>query len=116
MTEQLLNTVIDALEDLKAQDIKVLNVHTVSQFTDVMVIASGNSRRQVAALSQHVIEKAKAIGHQPLGEEGKDVGEWSLVDLGDIVVHIMQPEIRDFYQLEKLWHSDSSVTQQAHTN
>ncbi len=113
MTEQLLNTVINALEDLKAHDIKVLNVKTVSHFTDIMVIASANSRRQVAALSQHVIEKAKAFGHQPLGEEGRDVGEWSLVDLGDIVVHIMQPEIRDFYQLEKLWHTDPAVAQQA---
>lgn len=102
-TEQLLEVVTNALSDLKAQDITVLNVRDLCTITDAMVIASGHSRRQVIALARHVVERVKAHGKQPLGEEGSDVGEWSLVDLGDIVVHVMQPQIRDFYQLEKLW-------------
>lgn len=92
-----------ALEEKKALDIKVLDVRNISNFTDIMIIASGSSQRQVNALAWHVIEQAKAHGHAPLSEKGRDTGEWALVDLGDVVVHVMQPHIRDFYQLEKLW-------------
>lgn len=68
-----------------------------------MVVATGRTARQAIALAQYVIEKAKSYGHRPLGDEGRDVGEWVLVDLGDVIVHVMQPQTRDFYQLEKLW-------------
>lgn len=99
----LLNIVINALEDLKAKDIKVLDVRNLSSITDTMVIASGTSSRQVVALGEKVIESVKEHGLQPLGSEGMTEGEWVLVDLGDIIVHVMLPQTRDFYQLEKLW-------------
>jgi ribosome-associated protein len=100
-TEQFLTIAKNALEDKKAIDIKVLDVRKISSITDFMIVATGNTARQVIALAQHVVEKAKAHGHRPLGEEGSS--EWALVDLGDVIVHIMQPQARDFYQLEKLW-------------
>lgn len=100
---QLKKLVVTALEDLKAGDIKVLDVRGLSNVTDLMVIASGTSDRQVKALANNVIEQAKLKGHPPIGVEGEQVGEWALVDLGDVVVHIMLPTVRDFYNLEKLW-------------
>ncbi len=113
-TEQLLPIVIDALEDLKAQEIKVLDVRGMSSITDYMIIASGSSNRQVAAIADNVTKKVKEQGYRPLGEEGANEGEWVLVDLGDIIVHVMQPQVRDFYQLEKLWgelgKTDAHVT------
>lgn len=102
-TAQLRDLVVDALEDLKAVDLKILDVHDRTSFTDVMVIASGTSDRHVKSLSGNVVQKVKAAGEQPLGVEGQDAGEWVLVDLGNVVVHVMQPRTRDFYQLEKLW-------------
>ncbi len=102
-TKQLLEIVINALEDRKAHDIKVLNVQKMSNVTDYMVIASGQSNRQVVAIADNVVEQTKAHDLRPLGHEGTDSGEWVLVDLGDVIVHVMQPEVRDFYQLEKLW-------------
>jgi len=111
--EQFLAIVKNALEDKKATNIKVLDVRKISSITDFMIIATGQTARQVIALAQHVVEKAKAHGQRPLGEEGTQVGEWALVDLNDIIVHIMQPQTRDFYQLEKLWSEmgkDSSPT------
>ena len=101
--EQLKQLVIDAIEDVKGIDIKVLDVRDQSSVTDVMVIASGNTARQVKAISDNIIEKAKAAGVRPLGVEGEQHAEWVLVDLGDVIAHIMQPSIRDFYNLEKLW-------------
>jgi len=102
-SHQLLNIVTQALEEKKATDIKILDVRNISSFTDTMVVASGSSHRQVKALAYHVIEQVKASGQRPLGEQGRESGEWALVDLGEIVVHVMQPQVRDFYQLEKLW-------------
>lgn len=101
--EQLKQLVVDAIEDVKGIDIKVLDVRGQSSVTDVMIIASGNTARQVKAIADNVIEKAKAAGVRPLGVEGEQHAEWVLVDLGDVVAHIMQPSIRDFYNLEKLW-------------
>lgn len=101
--EQLKQLVVDAIEDVKGIDIKVLDVREQSSVTDVMVIASGNTARQVKAIANNIVEKAKAAGARPLGMEGEQHGEWILVDLGDVVAHIMQPSIRDFYNLEKLW-------------
>ena len=102
-TEKLLTLAKNALEDKQAADIQTLNVREFSSITDFMVIATGKTARQANALAQHVIEQAKASGYRPLGEEGRDTGEWVLIDLGDVIVHIMQPQTREFYQLEKLW-------------
>lgn len=95
--------VVDAIEDLKGVDVVSLDVRGLTDVTDFMIIASGRSDRQVSAIAEHVIEKAKAAGVRPLGVEGLDRGEWVLVDLCDVVVHVMQREARDYYQLEKLW-------------
>ncbi|WP_455208202.1 ribosome silencing factor [Kaarinaea lacus] len=104
--EELTKVVIDALEDMKAQDIRVIDVRGKTSVTDVMVISSGTSNRHIKSQAEHVVEKAKEHGVKPLGVEGEKEAEWVLVDLGDVVVHVMQPEIRDFYHLEKLWATD----------
>ena len=103
-TTDLLDFVVKVLEDNKAEDITRLNVHELTTVTDWMVICSGNSKRHVHALGDHVVTKVKAQGIQPLGVEGESQNEWLLVDLGNIVIHIMLPEIRKFYSLEKLWN------------
>lgn len=102
-SKALADLAVAALEDLKATDITVLDVTGMSSMTDVMIVASGRSSRQVRAIVNHLVTEAKAKGYKPLGVEGEKEGEWGLVDLGDVVVHVMQPEVRDFYQLEKLW-------------
>ncbi len=101
--EQLKDFVIDRLEDLKAKDIKILDVKSISSITDYMVICSGTSNRHVKSIAHNLIREIKDQGLMPLGIEGDDVAEWVLVDLGDLVAHIMLPQTRDFYQLEKLW-------------
>lgn len=106
--EDLIKSVEGALEKLKAKDVVRIDVRELTGVTDYMIIASGGSSRQVSALADSVIEKAKEIGRRPMGVEGKESGEWVLVDLGDIVVHIMQPATREFYDLEKLWQSAES--------
>ncbi|WP_296590892.1 ribosome silencing factor [Methylophaga sp.] len=110
--EQLKLLVIDALEDIKAEDITVLDVTGMTDVTDVMIIATGKSNRQVKALANEVSSQAKAAGVQPLGMEGEDIGEWALVDLGDVIAHIMTPQTRATYNLEKLW-SVAEVIQSA---
>lgn len=105
--EQLKDLVVDALEDRKGIDIQVLDVRDKSSVTDILVIAGGNSTRQVKALADSVVEKAKDSGIQPLGMEGQEESSWVLVDLGDVVVHVMLPETRDFYNLEKLWGEEA---------
>lgn len=113
-TEQVKKLVLEALEDSKAKDWVVLDVKAASSVTDYMIIASGSSSRQVTALAQKVQAVMKEQGIQVLGIEGLDAGEWVLVDLGDILVHLMQPQIREFYELEKLWGEFSTpATQQA---
>ena len=101
--EALTRLVTEALDDRKAQRISVLDVHALTDITDVMVIASGRSARHVKATAEHVIEQSKAAGCRPLGVEGLREGEWVLVDLGDLVLHVMTPDTRETYQLEKLW-------------
>jgi ribosome-associated protein len=101
--KKLQSIVIDALEDVKAQDIRVYDtVHLTSMF-DRLAIASGTSNRQTKALAASVRDKVKEKGGQIVSMEGEDTGEWVLVDLGDMVVHIMQPAIRDYYRLEEIW-------------
>jgi len=107
-TEQIKKLAIDALEDLKAVDMVVLNVNGITSITDYMIIVSANSNRHLKSLANSVVEAAKSAGVKPLGVEGENDGEWALVDLGDVVVHIMMPAIRAFYQLEKLWSVDTS--------
>jgi ribosome-associated protein len=110
--EQLKQLVIDALEDLKGKDIKIVDVRGKSSITDIMVIVSGTSDRHLKSLANSVISKAKQAGVQPLGVEGENSGEWVLVDLGDVVVHVMMPAIRDFYNLEKLWETSEPEQEQ----
>ena len=95
--------VVDALEDVKGRDIVVFNVARQSAYFERVVIASGDSNRQVNALATHVQEKLKALGARVAGVEGRRNGEWVLVDLGDIVVHVMHPAVRSYYNLEELW-------------
>lgn len=99
----LARLVVQSLEDLKAQDVRVLEVTALTSIMDVMVIASGTSNRHVNALSESVLEAAKAAGVRPIGVEGDATSDWILVDLGDVVVHVMLPRTRSFYNLEKLW-------------
>ena len=107
--EQIKQLAVEALEDLKAVDIAVLDVHDMTSITDYMIVASANSNRHLKALANSVIDKARQAGQRPLGVEGESGGEWALVDLGDAIVHIMLPAIRDFYQIEKLWSLDIST-------
>ena len=107
-SEQLSTLIVDALEEVKAQDITVLDVRDMTEVTDYMVVASGTSNRHVKALIENVSEKAKAAGCRPIGVEGEDGGEWVLLDLQDALVHVMQPKVREFYNLEKLWSLGSA--------
>ncbi len=101
--EQLKDVALKAIEDLKATDVVVLDVRGKASFTDYMVIASGTSDRHLKALANEVHTQAKAAGNPPLSTAGEDSRNWILVDLGDVVVHLMRPEVREMYELEKLW-------------
>ncbi|KXI30590.1 ribosome silencing factor [Paraglaciecola hydrolytica] len=101
--QQLKTFVIEKIEDLKGRDIVDLDVAEKSSVTETMLVCSGNSKRHVVSIAENIVVQAKLAGNQPLGIEGKETGDWVLVDLGDVIVHVMQDEARDFYQLEKLW-------------
>jgi len=102
-TEALKTFVIEKLEDMKGRDIITLDISKKASFADYMVICSGNSNRHVKSIAQSVNSECRNAGVEALGMEGNDVGEWALVDLGDIIVHVMTDEQRDKYQLEQLW-------------
>jgi ribosome-associated protein len=101
--EAMRGLVLEALDEIKAEDVVVLDVQGQTDIADLMIVASGQSKRQIKALAANVVEQAKAQGLRPLGVEGEEDGEWVLVDLGDILVHLMQPETRALYDLERLW-------------
>ena len=112
--EQLVQVVIAALEELKGQDIVTIDVREKTSITDFMVIATGSSSRHVKSLADTVLEKTKEQGVRPIGSEGLESGEWGLIDLGNVVVHVMQPATRQFYDLERLWQgAEQSRAQQA---
>ena len=102
-TATLRKCVIDALEELKAKDIREIDVRGKTSIADLLVIASGTSARHVKSIADEVSKFAKKAGVMPLGVEGEVEGEWVLVDLGDVIVHVMLPRIREFYGLERLW-------------
>jgi ribosome-associated protein len=104
--DELKSLVLDALDALKGNDIEVLDVAQLTDMTDLMIVVSGTSNRHVKALANSVVSDVKAQGLLPVGVEGEETGEWVLVDLGDILIHIMLPETREFYAIEKLWSMD----------
>lgn len=110
-SDELKQLVLDAIEEMKGNDITCLNVGELTSVTDHMIIASGTSNRHVKSVADNVIDKCKKQGVRPLGTEGQEKSEWVLVDLGDVVAHIMLPATRAFYDLERLW--DTSTEAQA---
>ena len=111
--EQLKDLAVLALEDLKGRDIVALDVRDLTGVTDYMIFCTGNSDRQVKSLANNVEVEAKKLGVKPLGTEGEQVGEWVLVDFGDVIVHVMLAETRAFYDLERLWTTPAG-SQQTH--
>ncbi len=103
MRKHLTEIVVNALEDVKALDIALIDVRGLTDIMDTMVVASGNSSRQVKALANNLVVDAKSAGYTPIGVEGDDTSEWILVDFGDLVAHIMLPATRQLYDLERLW-------------
>jgi ribosome-associated protein len=101
--DKLQQVAVAALEDIKARDIAVFDVRKQTSLYDTLIIASADSNRQVKALANHVREKLKDAGATIIGVEGEQAAEWVLVDAGDIVVHVMQPAVRSYYNLEELW-------------
>jgi ribosome-associated protein len=102
-------TVTTALDDMKATNVKVLDVRGLTDIADTMIIASGNSDRHVRAIADRVVDTVKAAGLRPYGIEGARDGEWVLVDLHDVIVHVMLPRVREFYALERLWDTGESL-------
>ncbi len=105
-SEQIKDQVVEALDDVKGQDINVLDIADISDFADYMIVASGTSDTHVKALARSASDSLRKQGVKPLNEDGSDVGEWVLVDFGDVVLHVMRPEVRAYYDLEKLWDED----------
>jgi ribosome-associated protein len=110
-TASLKSVVINALDDMKALEVKVLDVRGLTDVADTMVIASGTSDRHVRSVAKNVVEKTKAAGFRPHGVEGQQDSDWVLIDLSEMIVHVMLPRVREFYGLEKLW--DMTTTKRA---
>lgn len=113
MTHQLKTLVLNVLDDMKATNVVSLNIQQLSPLTDIMIIATGNSTRHVKAIAHAIIEKIKEHNIQPMGIEGEAWGEWILLDLNDVLVHVMLADVRGFYNLEKLWSFSGEVTEAA---
>ena len=111
--ESLRRRVLRALDDLKAKDVREIDVRGKTSITDLIIVASGTSSRHVKSIADEVVKQLKGLGAPPLGVEGEREGEWVLVDLGDIVVHVMLPRVREFYGLERLWSVTEEARQQA---
>ncbi len=109
--DELKQLAIDALDELKAEDITVLDVQGKTTVTDWIIIATGSSSRHVKSIANNIIVEAKKANRPPLGAEGEAEGEWVLVDLGDVIVHVMQRQVREFYDLESLWSVDAVAQQ-----
>jgi ribosome-associated protein len=109
----LLSAVLASLEDDKAEDIITIPLAGKSEMADHMVIASGRSSRQVSAISEHLADRLKQDRGIVARTEGKDVGDWVLIDAGDVIVHVFRPEVREFYQLEKMWQPQTAAKPQA---
>ncbi|HEX3949069.1 MAG TPA: ribosome silencing factor [Steroidobacteraceae bacterium] len=107
----LKTVILEALDDMKALEVKFLDVRGLTDIADFMVIASGTSDRHVRSVAQRVVEKAKAAGFRPHGIEGQQDGDWVLIDMNEMIIHVMLPRVREFYGLEKLW--DMTVTKRA---
>ena len=109
--EQLKDLVVETLNDMKARDITVMDVRGKTAITDYMIVASGTSDRHVKAVAETVAYRAKEAGERPLGTEGVEDGEWALVDQNGVVLHVMLPKVRDFYNLERLWSAPALVAE-----
>ena len=109
-SKDLLERILSSLEDDKAEDVVVIDLSGKSEMADHMVICSGRSSRQVAAISEKLIDRLKQEFGVLSKVEGKEAGDWVLIDTGDVVVHVFRPEVRDFYQLEKMWMTPSQKT------
>jgi len=112
--EQIKDQVVDALEDTKGVDIRVIDIEDISDFADFMIVVSGTSDTHVRALARSASDSLRKQGLIPLSEDGADVGEWVLVDFGDVVLHVMRPEVREYYDLEKLWDEDVRALMKKH--
>ncbi len=111
--KKIIDSILETLDGAKAVDVIVFEVSKLTSISDYMIIASGRSGRQVNSIAEKVIETAKEKGLKPLGTEGKKEGDWVLVDLGDIIVHVMHPDTREYYQLEKLWSAETLEAEQS---
>ncbi len=105
-TDEITKLVLTTLDEGKGRDAKLIDIKEKSSFADYMVIATGTSERHVKSLASRVIDEVKKRGLKPLGSEGEAIGDWVLVDMGDVVIHVMTAQTRGFYQLEKLWEAD----------
>ena len=109
---EMQKVIYDTLKDAKGQDIRVLHVEKITDFTDYMIIVTGTSNRHVVSMGDRVVDRTRELGRRTLGTEGQETGDWVLIDFGDVVVHLMRQQTRDFYNLEKLW-SDADDAGQA---
>jgi len=114
--EQVKEQVIEAVEDMKAVDVRVLEIGDISDFADFMIVVSGTSDTHVKAIARSASDSLRKSGVKPLNEDGADLGEWVLVDFGDVVLHVMRAEVREYYDLERLWDEDVRNLVQQHRN